>query len=182
MRTLKITCNHGWTVEALRTYERTLQTVKLRHRVMAVRLVMEGQKGIDVARFLGLHRDSVSTYVKNFTIGGMEALLKQTPPPGKRPYLTEEEQQELKRMIVESTPAEEGFGLESCWNTRILQYVIEDKFAVTMSRSGITDLLHRLNLRYTRPTYTLAKANKEKQEAFVQQMDWIKKTSPITTY
>ncbi|ERI04813.1 hypothetical protein, partial [Aneurinibacillus aneurinilyticus] len=33
MRTLKITCNHGWTVEALRTYERTLQTVKLRHRV-----------------------------------------------------------------------------------------------------------------------------------------------------
>ncbi|WP_338078367.1 winged helix-turn-helix domain-containing protein [Aneurinibacillus aneurinilyticus] len=101
--------------------------------------------------------------------------MKQTPPPGKRPYLTEEEQQELKRMIVESTPAEEGLGLESCWNTRILQYVIEDKFAVTMSRSGITDLLHRLNLRYTRPTYTLVKANKEKQEAFVQQMDWIKK-------
>ncbi|MED0894649.1 winged helix-turn-helix domain-containing protein [Aneurinibacillus migulanus] len=51
-----------------------------------------------------------------------------------------------------------------------------------MSQSGITDLLHRLHLRYTRPTYTLAKANKEKQEAFVQQMNWIKKTSPITTY
>ncbi|ERI08857.1 hypothetical protein HMPREF0083_03070, partial [Aneurinibacillus aneurinilyticus ATCC 12856] len=40
MRTLKITCNHGWTAEALRTYERTLQTVRHRHRVMAVRLVM----------------------------------------------------------------------------------------------------------------------------------------------
>ncbi|WP_255322317.1 helix-turn-helix domain-containing protein [Aneurinibacillus migulanus] len=59
---------------------------------------------------------------------------------------------------------------------------MKDKFAVTMSQSGITDLLHRLHLRYTRPTYTLAKANKEKQEAFVQQMNWIKKTSPITTY
>ncbi|WP_053912202.1 helix-turn-helix domain-containing protein [Aneurinibacillus migulanus] len=79
----------------------------------------------------------MSTYVKNFTTSGMEALLKQTPPPGKRPYLTEEEQQELKRMIVESTPTKEGFGLESCWNTRILQYVIEDKFAVTMSQAGL---------------------------------------------
>jgi hypothetical protein len=76
MRTLKITCNHGWTAEALRTYERTFQIARHRHRVMAVRLVMEGQKGVDVARFLGLHRDRVSTYVKNFTTGGMEALLK----------------------------------------------------------------------------------------------------------
>ncbi|MED0706312.1 helix-turn-helix domain-containing protein [Aneurinibacillus aneurinilyticus] len=104
MRTLRITCNHGWTVEALRTYERTFQIARHRHRVMAVRLVMEGQKGVSVARFLGLHRDRVSTYVKNFTTGGMEGLWEQTPPPGKRPYLTEEEQQELKRMIVEACP------------------------------------------------------------------------------
>ncbi|MCI1693643.1 hypothetical protein [Aneurinibacillus aneurinilyticus] len=39
-------------------------------------------------------------------------------------------------MIVESMPVEEELGLESCWNTRILQYLIEDKFAVTMSRTG----------------------------------------------
>ncbi|ERI07871.1 winged helix-turn-helix domain-containing protein [Aneurinibacillus aneurinilyticus] len=50
-------------------------------------------------------------------------------------------------------PVEEGLGPESCWNTCILQYVVEDKFAVTMSRSGITDLLYRLHLHYTRPTY-----------------------------
>ncbi|NME99388.1 helix-turn-helix domain-containing protein [Aneurinibacillus aneurinilyticus] len=104
MRTLRITCNHGWTVEALRTYERTFQIARHRHRVMAVRLVMEGQKGVGVVRFLGLHRDRVSTYVKNFTTGGMEGLWEQTPPPGKHPYLTEEEQQELKRMIVEACP------------------------------------------------------------------------------
>ncbi|MMZ68765.1 hypothetical protein D1872_314930 [compost metagenome] len=66
--------------------------------------------------------------------------MKQTPPLGKRPYLTEEEQQGMKRMIIESTPTEEGFGLDSCWNTRILQCMIEDKFAVTMSQSRITGI------------------------------------------
>ncbi|WP_327851152.1 winged helix-turn-helix domain-containing protein, partial [Aneurinibacillus thermoaerophilus] len=45
-----------------------------------------------------------------------------------------------------------------------------------MSRSGIADMLHRLGLRWKRTTYVLAKANKEKQQAFVHQVEMIKKT------
>jgi putative transposase len=36
-------------------------------------------------------------------------------------------------------------------------------------------VFHRLNLSYTRPTYTLAKADKEKQEAFKQEFEDLKK-------
>jgi transposase len=45
-----------------------------------------------------------------------------------------------------------------------------------MSRGGITGMLHRLGLSYTRPTYTLAKADAKKQKVFVRQIDMIKKT------
>ncbi|MED0757571.1 winged helix-turn-helix domain-containing protein, partial [Aneurinibacillus thermoaerophilus] len=37
-------------------------------------------------------------------------------------------------------------------------------------------MLHRLGLRWKRTTYVLAKANKEKQQAFVHQVEMIKKT------
>lgn len=37
--------------------------------------------------------------------------------------------------------------------------------------------LHRLNLRYTRPTYTLEKADSEKQEAFKQDFEVLKKSN-----
>lgn len=37
-------------------------------------------------------------------------------------------------------------------------------------------ILHRLNLSYTRPTYVLKKADKEKQESFKQDFEELKKT------
>lgn len=37
-------------------------------------------------------------------------------------------------------------------------------------------VLHRLNLSYTRPTYTLEKVDIEKQEAFKQEFDLLKKS------
>ena len=46
-------------------------------------------------------------------------------------------------MLEHSTPAEEGYGCESCWDTRILKHMLEEKFEITMSRSGIKDMLKR---------------------------------------
>ncbi|WMT18096.1 helix-turn-helix domain-containing protein [Parageobacillus toebii] len=78
-------------------------------------------------------------------------------------------------MLEESTPADEGYGIETGWNTRIIQQVLEEKFSVTMSRGGIGDMLHRWEFRYTRPAYTLKRANPQKQKEFQQEMELIKK-------
>lgn len=37
-------------------------------------------------------------------------------------------------------------------------------------------ILHRLNLSYTRPTYVLKKADKKKQEEFINDFENLKKT------
>ena len=79
-------------------------------------------------------------------------------------------------MIEHSTPIEEGYGCESCWDTRILKHVLEEKFSITMSRSGICEMLKRWGFSYTRPTYTLKRANRQKQEAFQRELDMVKKT------
>jgi transposase len=172
---LKITNDHGWTIERLQEYERTMKHANMAKRITAIRLIMQGHFGVQVAQFLNLHRETISIYVQKFNQGGMEELLKREYPPGRKPYLSNEEENELKEMIMNSTPADEGYGMETSWNSRIIQQVLEDRFSVTMSRGGIQEMLHRLGFRYKRPTYTLKRANPTQQKQFQHQIEWIKK-------
>ncbi|GIW50262.1 MAG: hypothetical protein KatS3mg080_0873 [Anoxybacillus sp.] len=52
MKRLKITNDHGWTPRTLRKQERKIKDASLRVRVTAVRLVMEGHLGKDVAKMV----------------------------------------------------------------------------------------------------------------------------------
>ncbi len=176
---LTITNDHGWTVEQLCAHERTIKESVMAKRVATIRLILQGYLGIQVASLLNIHRETISSYVQKFNRGGMDELLHRGYAPGRKPYLSLEEEEELKRMIETSTPAEEGYGIESSWDTRVLQHALEEKFSVTMSRGGIKDMLHRLGFTYTRPTYRLKRANLQKQAAFQAQLqqgiDLIKK-------
>ncbi|MGE6963759.1 hypothetical protein ACQKIW_28470 [Bacillus thuringiensis] len=71
----------------------------------------------------------------------MEGLLIRKKIPGKKPYLTKQQQGELKQFILNTTPAELQFGQEDFWNTRNIQYFIKEQFAICMSREGIRKLL-----------------------------------------
>ena len=176
MKTLQITKTHGLTTDHLRQMEKRTKEAGDRTRLAAVRLVMEGYKAIDVAVMLNIHRQSVSTYAKHFEEGGISKLLHRKTPPGKVPYLSSVEQNELKQTILTKTPHELGMGLESYWNTKVIQEYLFEQFGVWMTREGIRVMLHRLELRYTRPTYVLKKADVQKQKQFQQQIDVVKKT------
>ncbi|MED0679028.1 hypothetical protein [Aneurinibacillus thermoaerophilus] len=55
------------------------------------------------------------------------------------------------------------------------QMFLKEKFGVSVTHVGILKKLRRLRLRYTRSTYTLAKVDTKRREAFVTQMNMIKK-------
>jgi len=147
---LQITNDHGWTIERLQEQERRMKNANMAKRIAVIRLIMQGYLGIQVAELLNVHRETVSIYVQKFRQGGMDALLERHYAPGRKPYLSPDEERELRKMLEEGTPADEGYGIETSWNTRIIQHVLEEKFSVTMSRGGICDMLHRWGFRYTR--------------------------------
>ena len=66
----------------------------------------------------------------------MEALLYRKYAPGRRPDLLPEEVQEVRRMLESSTLAEEGYGCQTCWDTRILKEVLEDRFFLSRCREA----------------------------------------------
>jgi transposase len=176
MGKLTVTQTHGFTTENLRAEERKIQDAFFKQRLTAVRLVMEGYSATDAGKILGICRQLVSTYVKMFNRSGLAELLHRDFPPGNKPYLSEEQHAELKRILLESTPKEEGIEPATSWDTRILQLFIQERFGVSMCRTGILRMLYRMGFRYRRPGYKLAKANVAKQQAFTQQLDMIKKT------
>ncbi|MEK4675755.1 winged helix-turn-helix domain-containing protein (plasmid) [Bacillus cereus] len=172
----KIQKSQPFTISDLRKLEKKEKQASRQRRITAVRMVMEGYTMVDVAAILGMHRQSVASYVKKFKEHELEGLLTRKQIPGKKPYLTKQQQEELKQLILNTTPVELQFGQESFWNTRNIQYIIKEKFTICMSREGIRKMLHRMNFSYTNATYVLKKANKEKQIQFQKQLDMIKKT------
>lgn len=74
------------------------------------------------------------------------------------------------------TPEEAGLGVSANWTAGLACVYVEQKFGVTFSSRGMLNLFERLGLSYTRPTYTLDKADSEKQAQFRETFDELKKT------
>ncbi|SFD39167.1 Homeodomain-like domain-containing protein [Bacillus sp. 491mf] len=69
---LTIINTHGWTVERLQNYEKTIKKVSMAKRVAVIRLIMQGYYAIQVAELLNVHRETISGYVKKFNHGGID--------------------------------------------------------------------------------------------------------------
>lgn len=98
------------TISDLRKLEKKEKQISRQRRITAVRMVMEGYTMVDVAAILGMHRPN---YVKKLKEHALEGLLTRKQIPGKKPYLTTQQQEEFKQLILHITPAELQFGQES---------------------------------------------------------------------
>lgn len=175
MAKLHVTMKYGITVHDLLQEERKMKNSFFKQRLMSIRLVMDGHSATSAAQIIGICRQSVSTYIQIFNSDGIEGLLERRYPPGRTPYLSSSEETEVRNILMESTPNQEGIGPEAHWDTRVLQYLLEERYHVSMSRGGICDMLHRWGFTYTRPTYRLKKADPLKQQKFLRELNWIKK-------
>ncbi len=116
-----------------------------------------------IARIMDLNPHTVGNYVNSYKTGGIEAL-NMGKTTGCPRLLTKEQEEKLYEVITTKTPDEVGFGYRKNWGANIACKWVKDNFQVQYSNRGRLQVLHRLNLSYTRPKYTLAKADTEKQE------------------
>ena len=97
--------------------------------------------------------------------------------PGAPRLLTKEQEAMLAEVITTQTPDQVGFPNRKNWYINIAQQWIKNTFGVEYSHRGTHEVLQRINLSFTRPTYTLAKADPQKQEEYRQEFDLLKKPS-----
>jgi transposase len=158
------------TSEQLQKVEERLKHEKNRRmfeRYQTVRLHLLGKDNAEIAIIIGRKESTVNTYLRKYRKNGLDGLqMKFSPGPPEQ--LSKEQQEQLKKTIMDFVPHEVGFTAKFNWTLQIIGEYIQREFGETYSIRGVSKLMHRMELSYTKPTYTLAAADEQKQREFVE--------------
>lgn len=136
-------------------------------RYQALYLYLKGTRAEEIAPILNRSVKTVKGYIRAFETGGLSAL-QMNHSPGAPVRLTKEQQEKLKQTIVSSVPCDVGFTARHNWTLEIIAAFIKREFGYTYSLRGVSKMMQRQGLSYTKPTYTLAAADEEKQREFAE--------------
>ncbi len=150
--------------------------LRMHERYQTILMALYNKDYEQISKITGRTIATICNYVKAYRRGGI-AGLQMANSTGRPRQLTEEQEQMIYQIIADKTPSDVGFPAKMNWTSPIIRKWIEQEFGVCYSDRGTRDLLYRLKLSFTTPTYTLAKADPIKQEAFKEDFEKIKKNS-----
>lgn len=149
--------------------------LRMHERYQTILMHLHDVSNKEISTIIGRSLSTVYNYIHAYSKGGIEGL-KLEYSPGRPRQLTSEQEQQVYQTIVNQTPVDVGFPAKMNWTSPIIRQWIEQEFGVLYSDRGTRELLYRLQLSFTTPTYTLAKADPVKQEAFKKEFEKYKKT------
>ena len=162
-------------IQAVLKKMKEAKNINMFRRYQAIYLWLKGRKQQEIADTVRVCRKTVINYINSYKEDGLDGLIP-GKPTGQPKFLSDEQEDELKNDIIKKVPADfEEFTSDYNWTVKIVRAHIKNKFNVEYSQSGANKLMHRLGFSFTRPTYTLEKADPEKQEKFKQDFKDIKK-------
>jgi transposase len=138
-------------------------------RLKAMSLYDEGVRQADIARRLGVTRQSVSRWVGAFERGGRERL-RRKPRPGRPPKLTQRQKDALLRALAKGAQSM-GYATQ-LWTAERIRHLVRDHFGQCYHVHHIPKLLHQLGWSYQRP---MSRA-RERDEAAIAR--WLRKDWP----
>jgi transposase len=155
----------------LQAVEKRIKQTKDRRmfeRYQTIRLYLIGQSVSQIAFILGRTNKTIKAYIDAYKERGLNGLI-MNRSTGKPTRLTKDQQTQLKQTIIDHVPHEVGFTAKFNWTLEIIASYILREFGHTYSIRGVSKLMHRLGMSYTKPTYTLEAADEEKQREFVEE-------------
>jgi transposase len=145
---------------ALKQAHRACKDKRAADRIKAVYSLGMGFSVEDVVSILMLDEETLRNYVKRYQSGGINALITEHYL-GSFSKLSAIQLQGLTAHLEQNT----YITVEA-----VIAHV-EETYDVLYSVSGMTDLLHRLKFTYKKSKLVPAKADKEKQEHFLKQLE-----------
>ena len=150
-------------VVVLRQAHRTIRDKKLADRIKAILSLNSGFEYAQVAQILLLDEVTLRRYVEKFQKAGIDGLL-EFHYSGGQTKLTLIQEQELKSYLQEYTKR----------TAKEVVNHIKKQYKIIFSVIGATKLLHRLSFTYKKPKIIPGKADRVKQEQFLQTYQKIK--------
>ncbi len=164
------------TIAMLKKLARKTRSAQQRRQYDIVRLSLEGRPKPEIAKIMDMSLQGVYKVLNRYKAKGAEGL-KLGKAKGRERKMTEEQERELSEVISKKLPKDVGLEPYCNWSAPLACQYVKNRFGVEFSERGMRDVFYRLKLSYTRPTYTLAKADPAKQEEFKEKLEGIKKGS-----
>ena len=168
--------NQNPEIQAIKAAMKKTKDKRIYQRYRVIYLHLKGYTNRDISREEGFCEHTVGTYISKYNKDGLDGLNPKQSPGAPR-LLTPKQEQELELIITTKTPDEVGFPNRKNWYINIVQEWVKNTWGIEYSHRGMAEVLYRMDLSFTRPTYTLAKADPKKQEQFKQDFELLKKPS-----
>ena len=153
--------------EWYRHYHR-IQIDYLRLRLRCLRYFSKGHSFSEIALHLDIGQRSVRNAINRYLTGGYELLL--APIVRKQPtFLTTKQEQAFKDIILTTRPTDHQIEANIWTGTTMITY-IKNTYGVSY-KSGIYELLERLNLSHQRAHASYSNADLNQQAEFIKQLD-----------
>jgi transposase len=130
-----------------------------KRRMQAARLLEKGYTESEVARRVGVHRQSVNRWVKQVAENGRIGL-KKAGRAGRKPRLSEEQLRRIEA-VLKAGPEEFGFDT-GLWTGVRVGIVIEQEFGIRYSRGHVWWVLRQLGWSCQRPVGRAIERDEEK--------------------
>ena len=130
----------------------------IKKRLRAGRLLQKGKTPADIARDVGVARQTVYTWKALFDEGGIDAL-RAVPLRGRPAKLDDAQREELRRAIVQN-PTEHGFGTE-LWTLKRVGVVIKRMHGIKFSQTQIWRILGSLGFSPQKPDKRAIERNED---------------------
>lgn len=137
-------------------------------RYQAIYLYLSGYKMKEIAQIIGRIPETVGIYIATYKESGLDGLVL-GHSPGKPSKLSKEQKAMLLEIVSTQVPADVGFPARYNWTLALVVEFVQKKWSISYSLRGMSGVLAQLGLSHTRPTYTLEKADPEKQKVFVEE-------------
>lgn len=136
-------------------------------RQRALYLKEQGKSFVDIADYLGVHRNTVSDWWKDYQVHGLSTQQHRGRKEGECKRLSEEQSQYLRKTITETYP--ESHGIDSAlWTRQALQELILQTYAMNVPLRTLSDYLKNWGLSSQKPMRRAYQQCPEAVEAWLE--------------
>jgi transposase len=129
-------------------------------RIQALLALADNQSVQEVAEMLNLGQQTIRDYRNTFLLKGVSSLV-YTRPPGRPRKLTPSHRRELANLI-KAGPQAAGY-TSGCWNTPMIQDLLQSSFGVSYHPHYLATLLHNLGFSYQKARFVSDHLNEAKR-------------------
>ncbi len=157
----------GFDEESYNRYYRQNQSEYIRKKLRCVKSYHLGASYISIASVHKLNLDTVRSYMNAYLLGGFELLCSRIKRP-KRSRLSKSQEAQFRDVILNASPEE--VGLEgNIWTGELMCLYLKQRFNIEY-KSGIYDLLERMNLSHQKAHSDYGNAEPDAQRRFQQDL------------